>query len=181
MGSTAGVPRWSDEVLAHPTAQPLPDEELVVVGSRCRRFADGAYELNARVYGPDGVLRREFLLGDGIEHVQATSSGDTWVGYFDEGIYSNAGWQSSVGHAGLYRFNSSGELQWGFQPPPGFGPIDECYALNVASEQEVWAYYYSDFPVVRNEDGHVQGWSTQVLGANALAVLGDRVLLVSSQ
>ena len=39
------------------------------------------------------------------------------------------------------------------------------------------AYYYRDFPVVRIEDGLVQGWSTQVLGANALAVLGDRVPL----
>ena len=39
-----------------------------------------------------GELRRQFVLGDGIKHVQTTAAGDIWVGYFDEGVYGNYGW-----------------------------------------------------------------------------------------
>ena len=31
------------------------------------------------------------MLGDGIAHVLATSTGQVWAGYFDEGIYGNYG------------------------------------------------------------------------------------------
>jgi hypothetical protein len=54
---------------------------------RCRRFPDGSHELSTKIYDAKGKLQREFLLGDGIEHVQIDRRGNIWVGYFDEGVY----------------------------------------------------------------------------------------------
>jgi hypothetical protein len=42
----------------------------------------------------------------------------------------------------------------------------------------VWLYYYSDFPIVRISGGICRSWTTKVAGANALAVDGDRALLL---
>jgi hypothetical protein len=72
--------------------QPLPEHEILVVATRANRNADGSHDLNGRVFGADGELRREFLLGDGIADVQTTADGQVWVSYFDEGIYGNLGW-----------------------------------------------------------------------------------------
>jgi hypothetical protein len=33
------------------------------------------------------MLKREFLLGDGIEDVQTDRKGHIWVAYFDEGVF----------------------------------------------------------------------------------------------
>ncbi len=55
--------------------------------------------------------------------------------------------------------------------------MDDCYALNVGVEA-AWAYYYSDFPLVRIDvDGQVRTWDTGLAGAGAFAVDGRRVLL----
>ena len=29
------------------------------------------------------------MLGDGVQHPQATAAGDIWVGYSDEGVFGN--------------------------------------------------------------------------------------------
>jgi hypothetical protein len=65
-----------DLTLAHPHLQPLPGGEILVVGARCRRFADGTAERNAHIYGADGILRRAATFGGGIADVQTTTSGD---------------------------------------------------------------------------------------------------------
>jgi hypothetical protein len=75
---------------AFPFIQPLPGGEILVVGCRCH-YGKGNPEKNASVYGPDGKLRRQFVLGDGIHSVQATRGGTIWVSYFDEGVFGNFG------------------------------------------------------------------------------------------
>jgi hypothetical protein len=170
------------EVLTFPEVQPLPGDEVLVVGPRCRRFPDGTVELNGRVYGSDGQLRHEMLLGDGISHVQTTASGKVWVGYFDEGVLGNFGWgfggdTEPVGASGLLRFDKSGNIEWGFVPPEGFGGIVDCYALNVVSDSEVWACYYTDFPLVRiGPADATRGWRTDVVGVAAIAANGEDIL-----
>jgi hypothetical protein len=74
-GASAYRTALPDVAVAFPCLQPLPDGEVLVVGTRCRRSADGSAERNARVYAADGALRREFVLGDGIQDVQSTTSG----------------------------------------------------------------------------------------------------------
>jgi hypothetical protein len=70
-----------------------------------------------------------------------------------------------------------GNKRWEYMAPAGFGMIVDCYALNVA-DRETWAYYYTDFPLVRIEPGGVaHGWQTGLTGARALAVDQQRVLI----
>src|SRR5215813_9061555 len=79
--AVSGTSRSEEIALAGLTAtfphiEMLPNGEILVVAPRCERFQDGGHELNAQVYDRTGTLRREFLLGDGIEHVQADARGN---------------------------------------------------------------------------------------------------------
>ena len=67
--------RLSGLTATFPQIEMLPSNEVLVVATRCQRFPDGTHELNAKVYDSSGALKREFLLGDGINHVQADAHG----------------------------------------------------------------------------------------------------------
>ncbi|HLJ88123.1 MAG TPA: hypothetical protein VKZ53_14975 [Candidatus Angelobacter sp.] len=154
-----------------PMVQTLPGNRVLVVAARCASRPG----FNARVYGPNGSLLDEFCLGDGIEHVQADSSGRVWVGYFDEGVLGR------FGENGLVCYDSTGKKLWEFQRPEGVGPIDDCYSLNV-SDEAVWTCYYSEFPVVCIDPSYsVTAWETDFGGAKALAVCGDLVLIYTGR
>jgi len=86
----AAVTPIADLALAHITVQPMPGGQFLVAGARCRWRADGP-DRNGVIYAADGQVVAERVLGDGIEHVLATSDGQVWIGYFDEGIYGNYG------------------------------------------------------------------------------------------
>jgi hypothetical protein len=160
-----------------PKIELLSENEVLVVAPRCQRFSGGKYEMNAVVYNRTGKAVRDFLLGDGIEHIQVDEKAQIWVGYSDEGVFGNYGWNSPVGAAGLCCFSSSGEKIWDYAPPVGFDPICDCYALNVA-RNSVWSYYYTDFPIAQiDAELRVRCWSTKVPGARALAAGQDKILL----
>lgn len=162
--------------LAFPLIEALPGGEILLAGARCH-YRDGDPERNAVVFGPDGRERRRFVLGDGLRGLGATPDGRLWAAYFDEGIFGNYGWSEPLGGAGLVCFDLEGRVVWEFMPPEGFGHPCDCYAFNVAGP-EVWACYYTDFPVVRIDSTHrVEGWLNDVEGANALVTDGRRVLL----
>ena len=163
--------------VAFPAVDTLPDGEVLVVGARCRRHRDGRAERNACVFDGNGMLRRDFTLGDGIEHVQTTSDGSIWVGYFDEGVFGNFGWDDPIGSSGIVVFDAAGEQTWRFEPSGGISDISDCYALNVG-DRETWTCYYTDFPLVRIADGVMRSWSNQLAGLAALAVDRGRVLAV---
>ncbi|MEU6799150.1 hypothetical protein ABZ907_46305 [Nonomuraea wenchangensis] len=167
--------------LAHPIAQPLPDGNVLLVGGRCS-WRNGAAECNAAIYDADGKRRRVGVLGDGIEDVQTTPSGEIWVSYFDEGVCGSRGWGEAdspapIGSCGLIRFRPDLDIAWRYPYDGEFGGIADCYALNVAGE-DAWAYYYTDFPIVRIRAAAIAGWPTEVRGAHALVVADDRVVLV---
>ena len=86
----AAVTPIADLALAHITVQPMPGGQFLVAGARCRWRPDGP-DRNGVIYDADGQVVAERVLGDGIEHVLATSDGQVWIGYFDEGIYGNYG------------------------------------------------------------------------------------------
>jgi hypothetical protein len=107
------------------------------------------------------------LLGDGIETIQATSSGEIWASYFDEGIFGNYGWKDPVGASGLVAWDARGKKVYEFDA----GQISDCYALNVASEEEVWCYYYIDFPLIQLRGKSIAAsWNTPIRGSHAFAV-----------
>jgi hypothetical protein len=160
LSSTTEIPQqfWNYHFV-----QPLPDEELLLVCARVRGEAN-----NARVFGTDGDFIRDFTLGDGIEHLQTTSDGQIWAAYFDEGVY---GGETPISQSGLNRFDKFGNLAYSYQAPGGIGPIDDCYALNVASNDEIWCCYYSDFPLIQMGRQMIRNvWECPVHGSDGFTV-----------
>jgi hypothetical protein len=156
--------------------QPLGDELLLVCSRCCYRGPDDI-EKNGRVYSRDGRFRREILLGDGINSVQTTARGVIWTSYFDEGVMGNFGWADPVGASGLVAWDRAGRKLYEFEPAAGLEAICDCYALNVASENDVWLCYYTDFPLVRLRDYKVDRvWKMPLRGSGAFAVAGDHAL-----
>lgn len=162
------------------TAQPLPSDEFVIVNARAQWRPNGP-ELNAVVVNSDGERLRAGCLGDGINHVRTSASGQIWVGYSDEGVYGNLGWgerdtAAPMGQAGIVRYLPDFTAQWEF-PEGGAPVIDDCYALTLLGET-AWAYYYSDFPIVHIAGEAVQTWPTQIRGAKTIVANGSAVALV---
>ena len=105
----------------------------------CRSSWDGA---NAEVWSADGRQEHVGDLGDAIEGVLTTATGEIWVGYFDEAM----GGSGPQGH-GLARFSSDLQPVWLYPGPPTTPEIFDCYALNVAGET-AWTCAYTQFHVV---------------------------------
>lgn len=165
--------------LAYPQVQPMPGGGFLLVAPRVYRRGDGAPP-NAVIYDADGNQTAEGLLGDGIQHLQTTTSGAVWVGYFDEGVVGNLGWgqgpgTTPIGASGLVRFSPELEQDWNFFDL-GLPYILDCYALNVTDET-AWTCYYTDFPVVEVRSDAVRSWQNSVKGAQALAVHRGRIAL----
>jgi hypothetical protein len=157
--------------------QPLPDDELLLACARAIFRRKDDFDLNASVFTHEGELKREFLLGDGIRHLQTTQNGAIWTGYFDEGVFGNYGWYDPVGEPGLIKWDQQGNKLYTFQPSGGIDFIADCYALNVVSNTETWLYYYTKFPLVRLVNGQVKGfWNTPIHGSHAFATWRYHVL-----
>lgn len=154
--------------------QPLGVEGWLLVRGR----ADDEHDENAHVYDADARPLRSFHAGDGIQDVQATADGQIWVSYFDEGVFSGM----SLGRSGLVRLDAQGECEFRFPGDHGgmLPGIVDCYALNVASNREVWLYYYTDFPLVKLVDGKVESvWSgVPVKGSPAFAIRAGMAIFV---
>jgi len=156
-------------------AQPLPGRRWLLVDSRLAANRGP----NADIFDEKGTLLSSIVAGDGIQHVQATSAGDIWIGYFDEGVYSGGKLEGS----GLVCLTEEGQprLQyWTDVAEPNALPcIDDCYALNVSGDDEVWTSYYSNFPVVRLRRKTLdKAWlDFPAIAVRAFAVNGDRLLM----
>lgn len=151
--------------------QPLGDDLLLVCARSTSRGGDS--DLNGRVYSRDGRLLDEIALGDAIEHVQTTARGEIWLGYFDEGVFGD----HPLSAHGLVACGRQGTPLFRYQPDAPLDTIADCYALNVASHNEAWTCYYTDFPLVQLRDHRiVRHWNVPVYGAHAFAVYRDRAL-----
>ncbi len=162
--------------------QPLPQDRFLLVCHRSYRRAEDDYDRNGRIYSCQGQPLGSILLGDGIMDVQATASGTIWTSYFDEGIFGNYGWGvNPIGVPGLIAWNPSGEKLYQYEPAHGLEPIFDCYAMNVASECDVWIYYYTEFPLVHLHQGEIVAhWQPPVAGSRALAVKDQLVLFAGA-
>ena len=133
--------------ITYPLVDIFSDGSILLVNSRCRYRGVNDSDLNGIIYNPSTQEIRRFLAGDGIEQVSIDSKDNIWISYFDEGVFGNYGWGKSdtpppVGRSGLNCFDKSGNIIWKFDHPDRF--IDDCYAMNVTS-QNIHIYYYSDF------------------------------------
>jgi hypothetical protein len=153
--------------------QPLPDDNWFLARSRAQDSSDQ----NAHVYDSAGQVVSSFHAGDAIQDVQVTADGQIWISYFDEA----AALAEGIGGKGLAGFDRSGRLVFGYDElveEHELPPIADCYAMNVASDGDVWICYYTDFPLVRIVNRQLgQVWHNIPLGgASAFAVTERRVL-----
>ena len=156
--------------------QPLGND-LLLVCARSYYKGPNNFEKNGRVYTRDGKFIRSMLLGDGIQSVQATSDGVIWTSFFDEGVFGNFGWEDPIGVSGLVAWDSEGNKLYEFQPPEGLDSICDCYALNVESEDDVWFYYYTEFPLVHLHHNRVESfWEMPIGGSDAFAISAGKAM-----
>lgn len=164
---------------AHPRVGLLPGGDLVLVGSRCWWTKEGVVP-NAGVYSPSGHLRTSAVLGDGVASIEVTRRGEIWVGYFDEGIYGNFGWNRPgprpIGAPGLLRYSRFLDLVWRY-PDQARHAIDDGPSLNLVDDV-LWMTHDSEYPVVRIVDGALTVWDSPLASASAVLVDGDVVALV---
>lgn len=158
--------------------QPLPNDDLLLASSSTRFINKDDYDCNAIVTGPNFDKRREFLLGDGIQDVQVTSDGKVWTCYYDQGVFSDLSFAFDwYGARGIVCTDTEGKRLYGHTRMAGTDFIVDVYAMNVASKDETWFYYYRDFFLVRiHKFRPVSFWRCPIAGANAFAVLDNRVL-----
>lgn len=178
-----------DQFWNYHNVQPLPDDEFLLVCGRAYYRGPDEFNLNGKVFSQTGDLRREFLLGDGIQDVQTTVDGNIWVSYFDEGVFGNYGWgygnNPPIGESGLIQWERFGKKLYEYSPPSGLDMISDCYALNVTNNDDIWFYYYTDFPLVRlkGKDDYTY-WNIRINsssnwaidGSGSFAVMDNRVL-----
>lgn len=151
---------------------------FLVVGSRCN-WRPTAPDHNALVFDASGRLSQTGVFGDGIEHIQTTSSGHAWVGYFDEGVFGNRGWgtpgPAPIGRFGVNRFAPDLEL---VAHCPDEQDVIDCYAMNVFGESVAACCYLNWDVFVLDHNGDVTSWKNEIAGARALTMADDRVVLV---
>ncbi|MFD3534864.1 hypothetical protein [Streptomyces sp. NPDC058664] len=145
----------------------LPNDRLVLQGS------GSTGDRNAQIFGRDGSPRRGFVVGASVEFMMADRRNNLWSAYYDEGVYVDP-----VSAAGLARWDSGGNHQWGYWPPQDAPHIDTVYALNVA-DSVAWAVYWPEFPLLQaRTTGQVRVRKSPVSSPLGLAVEDDRVLLL---
>ncbi|HEY1014037.1 MAG TPA: hypothetical protein VGE07_15095 [Herpetosiphonaceae bacterium] len=140
---------------------------------------------NGQIINAAGQVEREIFLGDGISSLQVAPSGTIWLGYFDEGLFGNAGWLHPTGGVGFVALDDQGQVV--YQTPLPFTtspmPVDDC-RVTVVSDTEVWYAYEhrwrARYPVVvieREQVRHVGDWTEA--GYWYLAVGTEYVLAVN--
>jgi len=121
-----------------------------------------------------GLTRGTLDLGDAIKDVQTTPDGRIWVSYFDEGVFGGG-----LGRHGLICFDGDAQPLFKyseFADQNQLPSIDDCYAMNVVNEDEVWLSYYSDFPLVFMQNFQLgQAWKDFDCIDGAFALNGDTV------
>ncbi|MBL4602207.1 MAG: hypothetical protein JKY84_05650 [Emcibacteraceae bacterium] len=148
--------------------QLFPNDDILMVCSRTPHTPSEDFGGNGRIYSPDGILKSDILLGDAIESTQITSKGTIWTGLFDEGTFDESG---------LKEWSKDGNKLYEFEQVKGLDYIWDCYALNVASNNATYCYYYSQFPLVQIQDNKIINyWKIPIKGSHAFAIFEDYAL-----
>jgi hypothetical protein len=156
--------------------QPIDNNNnILLAGGRSHYYKDNSYDKNGRVFNKQGVLLRDFLLGDGIQDVQVSSQNSIWTSYFDEGVFGNYGWKNPIGSVGLRAWDDNGYEIYKYDNS-GKHFISDCYALNVLDDNNVWFYFYTDFDLANKQRESVQYYKPNISGADGFIVYDKYVL-----
>ncbi|MFD8228746.1 hypothetical protein ACFV16_31930 [Streptomyces massasporeus] len=166
-GGSVHAQSWRDMTLRVTHLDALPNGRFVVQGYTAA--GDGS----AQVVGRDGRRRRSFTMGRAVEFLMADRRHHVWSAYFDEGVYSDP-----ISAAGLVRWDSGGNRQWGYKPPEGSEYIDTVYAFNV-DDGVAWANYYPTFPLLEvRTNGESRLRSAPVAAPAGMAVYEGHVTML---
>lgn len=175
-GGASLIASIHDEAFNIHHIQPMADDRLLLLNARCEYRPNGRSDENGRIYRADGSFLRGITLGDGIQNVAVTPDHLIWTSYFDEGVFGNFGWEKPLGMPGLVAWREDGTKAYEFKPGGKLDSLADCYAMNTCGN-EVWIYYYTDFPLVRIVNQRIRGhWETPVEGADAFAIQDRHVL-----
>ena len=153
--------------------QPVEDGFLLV-SSRCS-YNRGDPEKNAAIVDFEGNIIEEFCLGDGISQCMVHPDLGIVVGYFDEGIFGNYGWDDPLGSYGVRVWGRGGQDIW-----KADRSIYDCYAMNISGIGDIWYYYYDDFKLVKTDINRSceKEFVTGIDGADSLIISEDEATVV---
>ncbi len=156
----------------------LSKNEILLICGRSRFKSETEIDKNARVYNLKGEFLRDFIVGDGIQDVKIDDKGNIWTSFFDEGIFGNYGWDNPIGSSGLICWSINGDKVWEFEPINGLDHMADCYAMNIDLENNVWFYYYSEFPIVKlNRERQIKFWESNISGSSSLNISNNKILM----
>ncbi len=114
---------------------------------------------NAKIVNSEGQEIDKLLLGDGIENIVIDKKKNIWVGYFDEGIFGNFGWEINdekifpIGISGLVGFDLSGRKIWEYDYEKTGVSIIDLYVMNIDENDNLWFDLYDDKLIVARKSG----------------------------
>lgn len=155
-----------------PNRHPPGSREWVEYLCRRRQFELDSHLID--IADSEGTLLSSFAVGYDIMDLQTTLSEEIWVSYGDQNAQ------------GIVCFNERGEDPFHlFRDIPSklFYRIHDCDAINVASGDEVWIYYYHDFPLMHLRERQVNAiwYGIPVKLARAFTVLDRQALFAIPQ
>lgn len=158
--------------------QRFTNGDILLVNQHSQYRSESDYDENGYIYSIDGVLKKQFLLGDGIANIQVTENNTIWVSYSDQGLTGRYGWYDPIGSTGLVAWNTDGEKVYEFEPSDDLYHMVDCYALNVSSNNATYAYYFynddndcGEFDLVRIQNQKITDyWHMPVTGSSAFII-----------
>lgn len=153
--------------------RPVPDGSFLLLGSRCMFSKKSGPEKNAVFTDREGNVLRALTFGDGIADCIVRRDGVIITSYFDEGVFGNYGWEEPIGSCGVCAWTGDGEIIWRSEQD-----IADCYAINIDESDNLWYYYYTDFPLVRTDFSTETEFDPGVEGADHFAVVNDGRFLI---
>ena len=153
--------------------RPVPDGSFLLLGSRCMFSKKSGPEKNAVFTDREGNVLRALTFGDGIADCIVRRDGVIITSYFDEGVFGNYGWEEPIGSCGVCAWTGDGEIIWRSERD-----IADCYAINIDESDNLWYYYYTDFPLVRTDFSTETEFDPGVEGADRFAVVNDGRFLI---
>ncbi len=114
------------------------------------------------------------VLFGGIQNCVVKADGTIITSYFDEGVFGNYGWDEPLGACGLIAWTPEGASLWKNEKYP----IDDCYAISLDEEENLWFYYYDEFRLVRTNFKEDLVFDLPIEGSEAFAAApsGDTFL-----
>lgn len=151
--------------------QPIDNSNNILLASaRSHYYKDNSYDKNGKVFNKQGILLRDFLLGDGIQSLQVSTQNTIWTSYFDEGVFGNYGWKNPIGSVGLRAWDSIGNEIYKYDNNGSGHFISDCYALNVVDDNNVWFYFYTDFELAYKQNDNISYFETDISGSDGFIV-----------